>query len=181
MSQRPPKKNRSGKSSSRKTRSQSTPRVKATPQAQAEPTAQPQSARTANATESGGKPSERRQSRREAAIRKEQQKKQMRLIIGGIAAAVIVATVLILLNRPTNDAADINYEGIAIAQPPIHPAQGPIARVTQENVVPQSGSTRFSAANAPAMSSIGRKDTSSTPGACTPTSATIGPRTAARE
>ena len=30
-----------------------------------------------------------------------------------------------------------------IAQPPIHPAHGPIARVTHENVVPQSGSARF--------------------------------------
>ena len=30
---------------------------------------------------------------------------------------------------------------IAIAQPPSQPAQGPIARVTQEKVVPQSWST----------------------------------------
>ena len=30
-----------------------------------------------------------------------------------------------------------------IAQPPIQPAHGPIARVTHENVVPQSGSARF--------------------------------------
>jgi hypothetical protein len=30
-----------------------------------------------------------------------------------------------------------------IAQPPSHPAHGPIARVTQVNVVPQSGSARF--------------------------------------
>jgi hypothetical protein len=30
-----------------------------------------------------------------------------------------------------------------IAQPPIQPAHGPIARVTQANVVPQSGSARF--------------------------------------
>ena len=30
-----------------------------------------------------------------------------------------------------------------IAQPPIQPSEGPIARVTQENVVPQSGSARF--------------------------------------
>ena len=28
-------------------------------------------------------------------------------------------------------------------QPPIQPACGPIARVTQANVAPQSGSTRF--------------------------------------
>ena len=30
-----------------------------------------------------------------------------------------------------------------IAQPPIHPANGPIARETHENVVPQSWSARF--------------------------------------
>ena len=30
-----------------------------------------------------------------------------------------------------------------IAQPPIQPAHGPIARVTHANVVPQSGSARF--------------------------------------
>jgi len=30
-----------------------------------------------------------------------------------------------------------------IAQPPSQPSDGPIARVTHENVVPQSGSARF--------------------------------------
>ena len=30
-----------------------------------------------------------------------------------------------------------------IAQPPIHPVHGPSARVTQENVVPASGSARL--------------------------------------
>ena len=30
-----------------------------------------------------------------------------------------------------------------IAQPPSHPQEGPIARVTHEKVVPQSGSARF--------------------------------------
>ena len=30
-----------------------------------------------------------------------------------------------------------------IAQPPIQPSDGPIALVTHENVVPQSGSARF--------------------------------------
>ena len=30
-----------------------------------------------------------------------------------------------------------------IAQPAIQPLHGPIARVTHENVVPQSGSARF--------------------------------------
>ncbi len=70
---------------------------------------------------------------------------------------------------------------IAMAQPPIQPNHGPIARVTQENVVPQSGSTRFSAAKAAAMSSIGRNDARSTPGALTPVSATSAPRIAASE
>ncbi len=32
---------------------------------------------------------------------------------------------------------------VQIAKPPTHPAYGPIARVTQEKVVPQSVSTRF--------------------------------------
>ena len=32
---------------------------------------------------------------------------------------------------------------IVIAQPPIQPSHGPMARVTQLNVVPQSWSTRF--------------------------------------
>jgi hypothetical protein len=32
---------------------------------------------------------------------------------------------------------------VQIAQPPIQPAYGPSARVTQEKVVPQSVSTRF--------------------------------------
>ncbi len=32
---------------------------------------------------------------------------------------------------------------IEMAQPPIQPTQGPMARVTQENVVPQSWSARF--------------------------------------
>ena len=70
---------------------------------------------------------------------------------------------------------------IAMAQPPIQPIHGPIARVTQENVVPQSGSTRLSAANAAAISSIGTNDARSTPGALTPVRATRAPRIAARE
>lgn len=117
MSQRPPKKNRSGKGGARKTRAQGTQRAQRAPQAT------PQSARTTKAStaaeEASARPSERRQARRDAAIRKEQQKKQLRLIIGGIAAAVVIAAVLILFNRPSNDAASIDYSGLAIAQPPI--------------------------------------------------------------
>ena len=70
---------------------------------------------------------------------------------------------------------------IAMAQPPIQPNHGPIARVTQENVVPQSGSTRLSAAKADAISSIGTNDASSTPGALTPMRATSAPMIAASE
>lgn len=113
MSQRPPKKNRSGKGGARKTRPQGTAR-------QQRP---PQSVRTAKAStadqEGPALPSERRQAQRDAAVRKEQQKKQLRLIIGGVVAAIVVAAVLILLNRPTNEAASIDYSGLAIAQPPI--------------------------------------------------------------
>ena len=47
--------------------------------------------------------------------------------------------------------------------------------------MPQSGSTRLSAANADAMSSIGTNEASSTPGAFTPVSATSAPRIAASE
>ena len=36
-----------------------------------------------------------------------------------------------------------DHVGDMIAQPPIQPAHGPIALVTQANVVPQSGSARF--------------------------------------
>ena len=70
---------------------------------------------------------------------------------------------------------------IAIAQPPSQPNHGPIARVTQENVVPQSWSTLLRKKNADAISSIGTKLASSTPGAATPTSSTIGAMTAASE
>jgi hypothetical protein len=64
-------------------------------------------------------------------------------------------------------------------QPPIHPAQGPNARVVHVNVVPQSGSALFSSRNAYAMHSIGRNETISVPGLCTPTMATTRPSVAA--
>lgn len=125
MSQRPPKKNRSGKSGARKSRPQGSPRAQRAPQAT------PQSARTTAAqaattssSEGPARPSDRRQARREAAVRKEQQKKQLRLIIAGVAAAVVVAAVLILLNRPSNEAASIDYSGLAVAQPPITDSLG---------------------------------------------------------
>lgn len=133
MSQRPPKKNRSGKNVSRKNRSQQ-PRVRAQSQSTGTPVAA--SASTSETTTSasttgkqggstaGARPSDRRQARREAAVKKQQQKKQLQLIIGGIAAAVIVAVVLILVNRPTNDGADIDYGDLAMAPPPIAAAGG---------------------------------------------------------
>ncbi len=64
-------------------------------------------------------------------------------------------------------------------QPPSQPAHGPNARVVQVNVVPQSGSALFSSLNAYAMQSIGRNETISVPGLCTPTMATMRPRVAA--
>lgn len=122
MSQRPPKKNRSGKNPSRKNRSQ--PTANRQQKAQAAPksartVASEGEATTTTATGAGGQAADRRQARREAAIKKEQQKKQLRIIIGGVAAAVIVAAILILVNRPSNDAANIDYEGLAAAPPPI--------------------------------------------------------------
>ena len=81
-----------------------------------------------------------------------------------------------LASEPT-----ISTPVIVIAQPPIQPSHGPIARVTQENVVPQSGSTRLRLAKADAMSSIGTKEARSMPGACTPLMATRAPRMAASE
>lgn len=69
-------------------------------------------------------PADRRQARREAAIRRERQKKQLWLVIGGVAAAVLIATVLIFLNRPGETSAEVDYGGIAIAQPPIAQAGG---------------------------------------------------------
>jgi protein-disulfide isomerase len=124
MSQRPPKKNRSNRNTSRRARTQSPT------QPQSQNQAAPQSARTKASQAASGqadtapRSTERRQARRDEAIRKEKQQKQLRLIIGGVVAAVIVAAVLIFLNRPTNDAANIDYEGIAFAQPPITQTAG---------------------------------------------------------
>ena len=64
-------------------------------------------------------------------------------------------------------------------QPPIQPVRGPNARAVQVNVVPQSGSALFSSRNATAMHSMGRNDTMSVPGLCTPTTATMRPSVAA--
>lgn len=117
MSQRPPKKNRPTKNTSRnKSRAKGTSPSTASQQAATGGTA---SEAKESTTVTAAPLSQRREARREAAIRKEQRKKQQRLIIGGVIAAVIVAAVLILVNRPTNEAADINYEGIAMAAPPI--------------------------------------------------------------
>jgi hypothetical protein len=66
-----------------------------------------------------------------------------------------------------------------IPQPPIQPVRGPNARAAQVKVMPQSGSALFSSRNAYAMQSIGRNDTMSVPGLCTPTTATMRPSVAA--
>jgi hypothetical protein len=54
-------------------------------------------------------------------------------------------------------------------QPITKPRLGPIERVTHENVVPQSGSTRFIALYAVAMKNSGMNETMITAGLCTPT------------
>src|SRR5580658_1998617 len=66
-----------------------------------------------------------------------------------------------------------------IPQPPIQPVRGPNARAAQVKVMPQSGSALFSSRKANAMHSIGRNDTMSVPGLCTPTTATMRPSVAA--
>src|SRR6266702_1364330 len=63
-----------------------------------------------------------------------------------------------------------------VAQPAIQPIHGPMLRVTQAKVVPQSASTRLSRSNATAMHSIGRNATSCTAG----TAVLAGPRRRAR-
>jgi protein-disulfide isomerase len=142
MSQRPPKKNRSGKSTSRRNRSQPTTNNQQKPQAA------PQSARTiasegaTSGGSAGARSSERRNARREAAVKKEQQKKQMRIIIGGVAAAVIVAIILIVANLPSNDAASIDYDGLASAPPPIAAAAAtPQASPEAGSTTPYTGAT----------------------------------------
>src|SRR4051812_47397245 len=65
-----------------------------------------------------------------------------------------------------------------MAQPPSQPAYGPNARVVHVNVVPQSGSARFSWANATATAIIGRNANRMTAGACVPTAITTKPSVA---
>jgi protein-disulfide isomerase len=113
MSQRPPKKNRTTKKTSRA--KATSPSTSSQPTAARDTTAGSKTSTAGTAAPS----SQRREARREAAIRNEQRKKQQQLIIGGVVAAVIIAAVLILVNRPSNEAADIDYDGIAMAPPPI--------------------------------------------------------------
>lgn len=116
MSRHSNKKRRSGKNAARRPR----------PQASARQEGAGQGHQAVPAMRSGGgaASSERRHARREAAIRREKQKKQMRLIGGGVAAAVVIAIALILLNRPGGTSAGVDYDGIAVAQPPIAQAGG---------------------------------------------------------
>src|SRR3954447_4991964 len=72
-----------------------------------------------------------------------------------------------------------------IPHPPSHPVTGPNARVAQVNVVPQSGSARFSSWYATAMRYIGTNASRMIAGALTPARmapppATTNPRLAAR-
>src|SRR4051794_2054701 len=72
-----------------------------------------------------------------------------------------------------------------IPQPPSQPVTGPNARVAQVNVVPQSGSARFSSWYATAMRYIGTNASRMIAGALTPARmapppATTNPRLAAR-
>jgi len=57
-----------------------------------------------------------------------------------------------------------NTPAAAIVHPPKNPDLGPMARVTQENVVPQSGSRRFRYMNANDVKAIGMKEMISTNG-----------------
>ena len=60
------------------------------------------------------------------------------------SAAVSRPKVNIVKSTPTSASEPITSTPVmAIAQPPTHPAHGPIARVTHENVVPQSWSTEL--------------------------------------
>jgi protein-disulfide isomerase len=116
MSRHSNKKHRSGKNAARRSRAQSA----SSRQSAGEKGQQVPPMRSGG----GAASSERRHARREAAIRREKQKKQMRLIAGGVAAAVIVVIALIFLNRPAGTSAGVDYDGIAVAQPPIAQAGG---------------------------------------------------------
>src|SRR4051794_6507809 len=65
-----------------------------------------------------------------------------------------------------------------IPQPPIQPTQGPNVRLPHVNVVPQSGSSRLSCANATAIAIMGKNASNSTAGACSPTAMTTNPSVA---
>src|SRR5699024_12313930 len=61
-------------------------------------------------------------------------------------------------------------------QPPIHPSQGPNARVAQVKVVPESGIAVLSSRYPKTTRSIGMKPMSSADGVRTPTSEIVGGR-----
>ena len=64
--------------------------------------------------------------------------------IHALSAAASAPTISSVKLTPTSASDPITSTPvIAIAQPPIQPSHGPIARVTQLNVVPQSRSTRL--------------------------------------
>lgn len=141
MSQRPPKK--SGKSPSRRNRKKKNPTppppMKTTgagSQAQdtettdgdtRQPAAESRASRTAD----------RRSQRRVEAEKKAKQKKQMQLLGGGVAIAVVVAILLILVNRPSNEGLDIDYDGLAFAPPPITAAASTPAATPEDDAAEQ--------------------------------------------
>src|SRR5699024_1877934 len=61
-------------------------------------------------------------------------------------------------------------------QPPIHPSQGPNARVAQVKVGQEAGTVVMSARYAKTTRSIGTKPMSRTAGVWTPTTEIVGPR-----
>lgn len=119
MSQRPPRK--SGKGPSRRNRKKSAP---ARSRASGTPASSPRARETTASQERASRTAERRTARRAEAERKAKQRRQLQFLGGAVAVAVVVAIVLILVNRPSNEGLDIDYSGIAHAQPPITETAG---------------------------------------------------------
>ncbi len=69
----------------------------------------------------------------------------------------------------------------ATPQPPSQPTHGPNALVAQVNVVPQSGTARFSSRYANAMKNIGMNARMNAIGVWKPTTATTNPSVATSE
>lgn len=59
----------------------------------------------------------RRAERRASATKKKKQQQQLTWVMSAVAIAIVIAIVLIFVNRPSNDAIDIDYSGIPATQP----------------------------------------------------------------